>query len=529
MSPAAAEVPAATQAAVRRALDRMLEIDPVLATRLGDHRHDGRLPGGGRADVEAAIDVWSTLESALEGQEGLDADVGRYAARWFRFQLEELRIWEGMADASENLGTAIFLLFARDHAPLEERLEPIASRLEDVPRYLQASRERLVRPVRIWNEVELEGARALPSLFETIAGAPAPESLRRRLQAAAEAATVAAAEYTGWLEEDVLPRSVDESAFGEAAFETLLQRRLLPGSADEILALGRDYLERLKEERAELVAREWPGSGDDDVLARVRADRAATFAEALDEYRETMRRAREFVGERGLMSLPGHDVLEVMETPAFLRPLTPFAAYEPPAYFEQRQVGLYYVTPPATEEGMGENNRADIVNTSVHEAYPGHHLQFACANTHPSLARVLSGFIADEFVEGWAHYCEQLMFEEGFSNTPELRLVQLNDLIWRACRVICDVELSRGRMRPAEAIQMLVREARMDADRATAEVQRYTFTPGYQLSYLYGRHLLMQLRDSVRQQQGGRFELRAFHDTLLYNASLPAAFWSRLF
>jgi uncharacterized protein DUF885 len=529
VNPVAREVPAATQAAVSRALDRLLEIDPVMATRLGDHRHDDRLPEGGSGDVAAEIAVWRELEEAVAGEEGLDADVARYAARWFRFRLEGLRIWEGMADASENVGTAIFLLFARDHAPLQERLEPIAARLEDVPRYLRASRERLRRPVRIWNEVELGGARELPSLFQTIASAPAPEPLRRRLEAAAQSATVAATEYAGWLEEEVLPRSADDSAIGEAAFEGVLRHRLLPGSADDILALGRDYLAQLKEERAELVAREWPGLSDDQALARVRNDRAATFGESLDEYRETMARAREFVGERGLVTLPEQDVLEVLETPAFLRPLTPFAAYEPPAYLETRQVGLYYVTPPATEADMGENNRASIVNTSVHEAYPGHHLQFACANTHPSLARMLSGFIADEFVEGWAHYCEQLMFEEGFSNTPELRLIQLNDLIWRACRVVCDVELSRGRMRPAEAVRMLVEESRMDVDRATAEVQRYTFTPGYQLSYLYGRHLLMQLRDRVRAGSHGGFELRKFHDTLLYSGSLPAAFWDRLF
>ena len=524
-----AGVPPEVQDAVRAALDRLLEIDPVLATRLGDHRHDNRLPEGGAADVQAQAEVWRQLEAALAPHQGLDADVGRYAARWFRFRLEDLRIWEGMADGAENLGTAIFLLFARPHAPLDERLESIASRLEDVPRYLEASRGRLTRPVQIWNEVELEGARALPSLFESIVAAAAPEGPRRRLENAAQAATVAAVEYAGWLEEDVLPRAVDDSAIGEAMFDQLLKHRLLPGTADEILALGRDYLARLKEERAELIAREWPGSSDEDVLARVRADRAETFEESLAEYRETMARAREYIGERGLVTLPDRDVLEVIETPAFLRPLTPFAAYEPPAYFDERQVGLYYVTPPATPDAMGENNRPGIVNTSVHEAYPGHHLQFACANTHPSLARVLSGFIADEFVEGWAHYCEQLMFEQGFSSAPAQRLVQLNDLIWRACRVVCDVELSTGRMRAPEAIQMLVTESRMDVDRATAEVQRYTFTPGYQLSYLYGRHLLMGLRDDVRRRQAGQFDLKSFHDTLLYNASLPASFWERLF
>ena len=127
---------------MRAALDRLLELDPVLATRLGDHRHDQRLPDGGPEDVEREVAAWRGLETALAGEEGLDADVGRYAARWFRFRLEELRIWEGMAEGAENVGTAIFLLFARAHAPLDERLQAIAGRLEDVPRYLRACRLR---------------------------------------------------------------------------------------------------------------------------------------------------------------------------------------------------------------------------------------------------------------------------------------------------------------------------------------------------------------------------------------------------
>ena len=219
----------------------------------------------------------------------------------------------------------------------------------------------------------------------------------------------------------------------------------------------------------------------------------------------------------------------MVETPSFLRPVIPFAAYEPAAYFDERQLGIYIVTPPDGSDGMEENNRPAILNTSVHEGYPGHHLQFVCANRNPSLARLLSSMHATEFIEGWAHYCEQLMYEEGFSSGPEVRFVQLTDLIWRACRIIIDVQLSRGAMTFSEAVDMLTGEAGMDRGRAEAEVKRYTFSPGYQLSYLYGKHLLLGLRDRVRARRGPAFSALEFHDTLLYAGALPAALWDRLF
>jgi uncharacterized protein (DUF885 family) len=152
-----------------------------------------------------------------------------------------------------------------------------------------------------------------------------------------------------------------------------------------------------------------------------------------------------------------------------------------------------------------------------------------CSNAGRTLARVLSSYQAHEFVEGWAHYCEQLMYEEVFSSTPEVRFVQLSDLLWRACRIVIDIELSRGRMSFDEAVRMLVEEAGLAREGALAEVNRYTYTPGYQLSYLYGKHLLLELRERVKARQGESFTLQGFHDTLLYAGALPAALWDRLF
>ena len=156
---------------------------------------------------------------------------------------------------------------------------------------------------------------------------------------------------------------------------------------------------------------------------------------------------------------------------------------------------------------MREHNRSSISNTSIHEAYPGHHLQLAVANRHPSLTRLLTD--APEFVEGWGMYSEQMMREQGFDDGP-------------------DVRMHRGELSVDEATDFLVAETSFEVANARAEVHRYTYTPTYQLSYLLGKVLLLQLRADEQRRLGARFDLRTFHDTLFNNGSLPISFHRRL-
>jgi hypothetical protein len=517
-----------SQGVVERYFERLMELSPVEATYYGLHEHDHRLPDGGLAAARERGGLLARLEHELAGTGGgLDGEVARFYAALSRFQHDEARLWARMADGPDLIGSAIFLLFSRDFAPLEDRLEAIAARLEAVPEYLRASRERLSEPVRLWNQIAAESARQLPGLFELVVAAAAEGPLRSRLERAAVGASDATQEFVGWLERDVLPRSSDGWALGEERFARLLELRRLPLGPEAIRDLGRRYLAEVKEERAELLSRHWPGRTVEDVNQELRRHHPESFKAALDEYRATIARSREFVAARGLATLPRDEELRVEETPGFLRPVIPFAAYEPPAFFDDHQLGIYIVTP---QDGhLEEHSQASILNTSVHEGYPGHHLQFSSANRNRSLARLLNAEHATELIEGWAHYCEQLMYEEGFSGGAEIRFVQLNDLVWRACRVIIDVELSSGRMGFEEAVGMLTAEAAMAREAAEAEVRRYTFTPGYQLSYLYGKHLLLELRERRRGAEGAGFQLRRFHDTLLSASAVPAAMWDQLF
>jgi uncharacterized protein (DUF885 family) len=407
----------------------------------------------------------------------------------------------------------------------------IAARLEKAPGYLRQTRERVSAPVRIWTEIDVESTEQLPGFLDTITSAAGAEGvgdeLVARLTAASDATKAALAEHAAWLRDDVLPRADGEWRAGPERFEEMVRLRELEASGDEILAVGEELLVSEKAARDEIGAEIAPGASAAEVADIVKDDHAATFPEALAEYRESMARARAFVVERGLATPPEEDNLNVIETPSFIRHLIPFAAYYDPAKFDPVPVGTYIVTPPSEPAMMREHNRSSISNTSVHEAYPGHHLQLSAATTNPSLVRLFSG--APEFAEGWAFYCERMMKEAGFDATPKGWYVVHTDAIWRATRIILDVQLHRGLIGFDEAVDRLVSETGFERPAALAEIKRYTGTPTYQLSYLFGRHMIERLKADVERRQGADFDLRRFHDTLIYGGTMPVSYARRLF
>ncbi len=536
-------LPTDADARFDRTIDRwfreQLEARPEVATFFGIHEHDGDLAGAGRDAVdeevafyERTIDELSAVDPGeLTSDRALDRDLAIHQARLGHFWLTEYRPWAGSSEAAGQIGEAIFPLFTRDFAPLAERLGSIVSRLERAPRYLLESRERVSDPVRLWVELDLESTRQLPGFLDIIAAAAASEGagdeLVGHLKAASDATKAALEDHAAWLTNDVLPRANADWAAGPERFEEMLRLRELGADGDAILAVGEELLGAEKAARDALGSQIEPGASPAEVLDAVKNDHASSFAESLGEYRASMDAARAFVADHGIASLPEEDHLDVIETPAFIRHLVPFAAYYDPAKFDAVPVGTYIVTPPSSPEMMREHNRSAIGNTSVHEAYPGHHHQLAAAITNPSLVRLFSG--APEFTEGWAFYCERMMKEAGFEDTPKGWFVVHTDAIWRATRIILDVMLHRGLIGFDEAVDRLVAETGFERPAALAEVRRYTSTPTYQLSYLYGRHMIEALRDEVRRERGAVFDLREFHDTLIYGGTMPVSYARRQF
>jgi uncharacterized protein (DUF885 family) len=517
-----------------------MQVDPTAATLAGIHTEDHRLADGSRDAVEQEIaDAYRHLTAvetldpaALSPEASFERDLELHNTRRTLFDLEVARLWERRSTAMDGIGDALFLLFARDFAPLPERLDAVAGRLEDVPRYLDANRTRPRGPqVRLWQELEIRSATEMVGLFEDLTEAgrgvlgPAEQ---RRIEAAAARASTAVSEYAGWLR-DSLAGGVEDWPLGRERFDELVRLRAFDGlDSDAILEIGIQQLAENKALRAAAAREIDPTVDEATVIDRLKDDQPATFEAALEGYRDAMYRSRRHLIEHDIVTVPPDERLVVIETPAYQRNLLPFAAYFEPAKFDIGSVGIYVVTPSVDGDpkAMREHNWSSISNASIHEAYPGHHLQFSVAIRNPSLTRY--SVDAPEFVEGWGMYSEQLMREQGFDDAPNFRVSMYTDAIWRACRIILDVRMHRGELSVDEATDFLVRETDFETANALAEVRRYTYTPTYQTSYLLGKMMLLQLREEERRRLGEAFSLRRFHDALLEAGSLPISFHRRL-
>jgi uncharacterized protein (DUF885 family) len=284
--------------------------------------------------------------------------------------------------------------------------------------------------------------------------------------------------------------------------------------------MGESLFETTKRELAALAEELYPGRDVAYVAKQIQANHPAA-GEVLSYYQRAMESARRFVAERKLVSFPPREELRVVETPEFRRHEIPFAAYLSPSPKDPAQIGYYYVTPVTDDELLREHNRVGLENTSVHESYPGHHLQFSIANSIPAastLPRLTNE--SSVFYEGWALYCEQLMQEEGFLGSKEHRFVMLKDRLWRALRIIIDVNTQRGKMSYDEAADLMVRELQFPRAQACADLNWYSQSPSVPMGYALGWSMINRLRAQERSRLGSRFHLRDFHDKLLSAGSI---------
>jgi uncharacterized protein (DUF885 family) len=519
---------------------RLLRDNPVLATSMGIHTEDERLGDGSRDALLGELDAERAHLTAVEAIDpsllshgaAFERDLELHNVRRTIFDTDVVRTWERRSTALDVVGDALFLLFARDHAPLAERLDAIAARLAAVPTFLEAHRGRASGPqVRLWQRLEIETARDLPSFFQEIVAAGRPvlgASGLRRLQRAGEAASNAVGDYGTWLE-STLPDGTDEWALGRERYDQLVALRAFDGlDSDAILEIGWQQLAENRERRAEAAREVDSGADEASVIDRIKSDHPARFEEALEAYRDAMVSARRHLVANDIVTVPDDERIDVVPTPEYLRNVIPFAAYFEAPKFDADPQGIYIVTPSVDDDpdAMREHNFSSISNTSIHEAYPGHHLQLSVAARHPSLTRILVD--APEFTEGWGMYSEQLMREQGFDAGPSFRVSMYTDAVWRACRIILDIRMHRGEVGVEEAIRFMVDQTSFEEPNARAEVHRYTYTPTYQLSYLLGKVLLLQLRADEQRRLGDKFSLRVFHDALLQAGSLPVSYHRRL-
>lgn len=518
--------------------DTLMKRNPTWATSLGVHEYDDLLQDLSRKKHLKDIELIEGWRDELEGFNSKDlSDDNKMARRLglhlfdlLLYQMKELRSWEKKPSVPSVVGGGIFPLIKRDFAPLEERLKSIHERIKKIPTLVEQEKTKLEEPVRLWIDMAIESAEQLPMLMKLVlmiakdldSGRIDITDLNESINTADEALE----KYIIWLEEKK-KESIEEFAIGPEKFEELIEKRELGYNPDEILEIGEELLKESKRKMKEYADKIDDGTDVYEVIEQIMSETPESFEEALEWYREGLQDAKNFVIEKDLATVPEDEEIEVTETPEYLRPLIPYAAYMPPAKFDKIKKGIYIVTPPNNEDGLTNYSYWDVRNTTVHEGYPGHHLQNAAARTNDDIFHLFSRAI--ETIEGWAHYCEEMMKEHGFDDTPEARLIQTKDVVWRAARIIVDVKLSRGHMSFDEAVEFLVDNAGLKEKDAVAEVKRYTQTPGYQLSYLLGKEMLKDLKKDVKEKMGDDYTEKFFHDTILYSGSVPIKYLREIF
>ncbi len=473
---------------------------------------------------EKLIDSLEELDlSALGEHQRVDARLMYHAAF---VELEELleHDWRRRDPERYLPLNAIYQLTIRD---VENFSSALCGRLRAIPGHLLAAQRYLddepdaVPPV--WLESAITGAETGTRYLRELIGHPRMQGLEPgagNVKGLLNRAIEALEGFLRFLEADVAARAGGRFACGRRRFEHLLRsRHFLEVTADELHEFGRLLFERT---RAELQQACLLLTGNRDVVAlteKIQSEHPGAVS-LLDAYRGAMIEARNFVADRRLVTLPKLESLEVVHSPVFLRHAIPFAAYMEPAAQDPAQRGYYYVTPATDPDTLAEHNYAGLMHTCVHEAYPGHHLQFVTANLNPT-ARTLPRLLnrSATLYEGWALYCEQLMHEEGFLNRPEQAFILLKDRMWRALRVMIDVEIHMRDTTLNEASERMQQHLGFPASQAEADLTWYTRAPTTPMGYATGWSLINAARDCL-QIDNAKFDLRDFHDRLLSCGSI---------
>jgi uncharacterized protein (DUF885 family) len=517
--------------------------NPTEATAAGLHEFDSKLeergPEAVAAEVRRLRGVLAELARVPEWRLSPDA---RYDylmlqshARAQLLELEDVRMWRRDPNLYNRLAAAgVDNILKRSYAPIEQRLAAVLARERQIARLLAEARVNLDNPPRIYTETAIAQTagsvdffeRVVPQMFERAGGSQLNAARRAEFHEANDRAVAALRDFHDWLARELLPRSGGDFALGAENFrKKLLYEEMVETPLPALLREGERELRETQDQMRVVAEQIAPGRGVEAALQLLALEHP-TADGLVGEARSELDRIRAFIRSAEIMTPPARENLTVAETPEYARSLS-FASLDAPGPFERVATeAYYYVTPPdpswsaqQQQEHLSHYNLYTLTITSIHEAFPGHYYQALKARQTPS--RVRSALGASSFVEGWAHYCEQMMVDEGFGgNNPKLRLAQLDAALLRLCRYLVGIRLHTAGMSYDEAVSFFMREGYLARTNAEREARRGTLDPTY-LVYTLGKMEILRLREEWRRQMGDSFRLGDFHDRLLSYGSPP--------
>ncbi len=517
----------------------VFRFDPVQATQAGFHQYDTQLPSGSRAEVDAELAALRKFEKDVEGfdarglSDGVSADRDLVLAqiRGQILMLDSIRMWEKNPDLySSGATSAIFTIMSRSFAPAAERLKSAIARERLIPRLLQSGRENLRNPPRIYTEVAMDQIPGIvsffqndvPGAFKSVTDSALLAEFRKTNQAVIDSLN----SYGAWLKSDLLPRSNGDFRIGGENYrKKLLYDEMVDTPLDRLLSIGYADLHGNQAEFKRVAARIDPKRAPEQILQDLEKDHPPAD-KLLPSFRDVLGGLRGFVETHRIVTIPSPVPPIVEETPPFMRALTTASMDTPGAYEKVAKEAFFNVTlpdpkwmKPQIEEYLEGFNRGTIISTAVHEVYPGHYTQFLWIKNAPTKTRKLIGCGSN--AEGWAHYSEQMMLDEGYGNNdPKLRLGQLQDALLRDARFIAGIQMHTGKMTMQEAIEFFVKEGYQVRPVAEKEAKRGTSDPTY-LVYTLGTLQILKLRADYKHMKGAQYSLRGFHDAFLAQGFPP--------
>ncbi len=522
---------------------------PTQGTLAGYHQYDTKLEDPSRTAIRSEIASLEKFERRFEGMRRKasfdpttrgDCDIVLGNIRSRLLTLQTIRFWEKDPDYYSTLLTnGAFSIMERKFASPDDRLRSLVARERQIPKLLENARINLKNPPHIYTEIAIEQLPGNISFFQKDVPAAFTEATDAALKeefAHTNAEAISSLQaYLDWLKSDLLPLSNGDYRIGADTFSKKLQYdEMVDLPLDKLLAIGWADLHKNQAHFGEVAKELEPGKDPHAVLEELGAMHPAPD-KLIPTFTATFDSLIGFIRSHHIVTIPSDVRPIVEETPPFMRATT-FASMDTPGPFEKHATEAYFnvtlpdpsMTPAEVEGYMHAFNIGTVISTAVHEAYPGHYVQFLWVPDAPSRVRKLLG--ASTNVEGWAHYCEQMMLDQGYGQPGQgakdereakfLRLGQLQDALLRNARFIVGIEMHTGKMSFDEAVEFFQKEGYQSKESAIVEAKRGTADPTY-LYYTLGKLEIMKLREDLKKKQGANFSLEQFHNDFLRQGFPP--------
>ena len=505
---------------------------PSEATADGFHQYDSKLENYSAAELRARVAMdRKYLAEFGKIPSSDDRDLMLAKIQSDLLAIENIRYWENNPDIySSGVTESVFSLISREFAPTEKRLRSVIEREKQMPQVFVEARKNLKNPPKIFTQVALEQLPGIVSFFQKDVPqaftSVRDKALLAEFKSTNDQVIKALNSYQQFLSTRLFPQSRGDFRIGAENYrKKLLYDEMVDIPLDRLLRIGYQNLHDNQRHLVEVAKRIDATKTPQEIAEDLEKSHPAPN-QLLQAFRNTLGGLIDFIHQRHIITIPStvRPILE--ETPPFMRALTT-ASMDTPGPYEKVATEAYFnVTLPEpswsrkqTEEFMTAFNRGTIVSTAIHEAYPGHYTQLLWFQRVPSKVRKLVQCGSN--VEGWAHYTEQMMFDEGYSNDdPKLRLGQLLDALLRNCRYIVGIEMHTGQMTYDQGIDFFMKQGYMSRDYAQRETKRGTSDPTY-LVYTLGKLEILKLREDYRKKLGDKFNLEQFHNDFVGHGGIP--------